>query len=125
MEPPPAEPAKGYFTEGLRWVVRDPIARAMFAASGTVQFFNFMFHTLFVLYATEELGIGPGMLGMVLGLGAMAGGFLGTAIGLHPTLWIATVGAIFSVLWMLPSPIPRLRDLPELPAAGPAVTKAA
>jgi len=46
-------------------------------------------------------------------IGALVGGALGTWIGLQPTLWIATVGAIFGVLWLLPSPIPRLRELPE------------
>jgi len=46
-------------------------------------------------------------------LGALVGGALGTWIGLRPTLWIATVGAIAGVLWLLPSPIPRLRELPE------------
>ena len=34
-------------------------------------------------------------------------------IGLRPTLWIASVGAIAGVLWLLPSPIPHLRELPE------------
>ena len=46
-------------------------------------------------------------------LGALVGGALGTAIGLRPTLWVATVGAIAGFLWLLPSPLPRLRDLPE------------
>jgi len=46
-------------------------------------------------------------------LGALAGGALGTWIGLRPTLWIASVGAILGVLWLLPSPVPRLRELPE------------
>ena len=46
-------------------------------------------------------------------LGALAGGALGTWIGLRPTLWIATVGAIAGVLWLLPSPILRMRELPE------------
>jgi MFS family permease len=44
-------------------------------------------------------------------LGSLAGGFLGTAIGLRPTLWIATVGAIAGFLWLLPSPLPRLKTL--------------
>ncbi|MEK9523595.1 MFS transporter [Streptomyces venezuelae] len=214
VEPPPAPVAKGHFTEGLRWVVRERSMRALFAASGTVQFFNYMFHTLFVLYATTDLGLGAGLLGLVLGagavggllgavvsgavvrrigiggslvagflgftlplvlipladgplllvvlvlfvaeflscvgvmivdiaagsfqmalipdavrarvmgafrtlnhgfrpLGALAGGFLGTAIGLRPTLWVATVGAVFAVLWLLPSPLPRTRELPS------------
>ena len=46
-------------------------------------------------------------------LGALAGGALGTWIGLRPTLWIASVGAILGALWLLPSPVPRLRELPE------------
>ncbi|MGW4744625.1 MFS transporter [Streptomyces sp. NPDC004290] len=213
-EPAPAPVAKGHFTEGLRWVVRERSMRALFAASGTVQFFNLMFHTLFVLYATTELGIDAGLLGLLLAagavggllgamasgavvrrigigrslvvgflgftaplllvpladgplplvagvlfvaeflsclgvmivdvaagsfqmavipdavrarvmgafrtlnygfrpLGAFAGGLLGTAIGLRPTLWIATVGAVLAVLWLLPSPLARMRELPR------------
>lgn len=45
-------------------------------------------------------------------LGALAGGLLGTAIGLRPTLWIATGGAVLAVLWLLPSPLARMRELP-------------
>jgi len=47
-------------------------------------------------------------------IGALVGGALGTWIGLRPTLWIASVGAIAGVLWLLPSPVPRLRELPEV-----------
>ncbi|MFJ9433607.1 MFS transporter [Streptomyces sp. NPDC101490] len=226
VEPPPAPVAKGHFTEGLRWVVREPSMRALFAASGTVQFFNYMFHTLFVLYVTVELGLGAGMLGLVLAtgavggllgavcsgavvrrlgiggtlvagflgftlplllvplaggplpvlvsvlflaeflscvgvmvvdvaagsfqmalipdavrarvmgafrtlnhgfrpLGALVGGLLGTAIGLRPTLWIATVGAVFAVLWLLPSPLPRMRELPTREEEAVPARKAA
>ncbi|MFD8010147.1 MFS transporter [Streptomyces sp. NPDC058955] len=213
VEPAPAPVTKGHFSEGMRWVVREPSMRALFAASGTVQFFNYMFHTLFVLYVTKDLGLGAGLLGLVLGtgavggligaavsgavvrrigiggslvagfigftlplvlipaadgplplvvgvlfvaeflscagvmivdvaagsfqmalipetmrarvmgafrtlnhgfrpVGALVGGVLGTAIGVRPTLWVATVGAVFAVLWLLPSPLPRMRELP-------------
>ncbi|MFI5577084.1 MFS transporter [Streptomyces sp. NPDC051822] len=213
VEAPPAPVAKGHFTEGLRWLFREPSMRALFAASGTVQFFNYMFHTLFVLYVTSELGISAGLLGLILGagavggllgavvsgavvrrigiggslvtgflgftlplllvpladgplplvvlvmfvaeflscvgvmivdvaagsfqmalipdavrarvmgafrtlnhgfrpIGALVGGLLGTAIGLRPTLWIATAGAVLAVLWVLPSPLARMRELP-------------
>jgi len=47
-------------------------------------------------------------------LGALVGGALGTWIGLRPTLWVASLGAIAGVLWLLPSPVLRLRDLPEV-----------
>nr|MDT0659698.1 MFS transporter [Micromonospora sp. DSM 115978] len=46
-------------------------------------------------------------------IGALIGGGLGAALGVRPTLWIATVGALAGVLWVLPSPIAKLRDLPE------------
>ena len=47
-------------------------------------------------------------------IGALVGGALGTLIGLRPTLWIASLGAIAGVLWLLPSPVLRLRELPEV-----------
>jgi predicted MFS family arabinose efflux permease len=46
-------------------------------------------------------------------LGSVVGGALGSTIGLRPTLWIGATGALAGVLWLLPSPIPGLRDLPE------------
>ena len=46
-------------------------------------------------------------------LGALTGGWLGAALGLRPALWITTVGALAGVLWLLPSPIPRIGELPE------------
>jgi MFS family permease len=64
-------------------------------------------------------------------LGSLAGGFLGSAIGLRPTLWIATVGAIAGFLWLLPSPIPRLKTLDgmtdgehaSMPSSGDVATE--
>ena len=49
-------------------------------------------------------------------LGALVGGALGTWIGLQPTLWIGAVGAIAGVLWLIPSPSLKLRELPEADA---------
>jgi predicted MFS family arabinose efflux permease len=46
-------------------------------------------------------------------LGALVGGALGTWIGVRETLWIATAGGLLGVLWLLPSPVLRLRELPE------------
>ncbi|WP_409060936.1 MFS transporter [Streptomyces sp. SYP-A7185] len=214
VEPVPAPVGKGHLTAGLRWVVKEPSMRALFAWSGTIQFFNYMFHTLFVLYVTVELGLSAGVLGAILSagavggligamssgrivarfgigpsilcgsvvftlplvlvpladgplplvvvtlfaaeflscvgvmvidiasaslqmvlipeairsrvmgafrtlnhgfrpLGALLGGALGAAMGLRPTLWIGTAGAVLAILWLLPSPIPTTRALPE------------
>jgi MFS family permease len=49
-------------------------------------------------------------------LGSLVGGVLGGAIGLRPTLWVATVGAVAGVLWLVRSPLPQLRTLES--AAG-------
>lgn len=47
-------------------------------------------------------------------VGTTIGGILGSTIGVRPTLWIATVGALLGLAWLLPSPIPRMRDVPEI-----------
>ena len=46
-------------------------------------------------------------------IGALLGGALGANLGVRPALWIATIGAIAGVLWVLPPSVSRLRDLPE------------
>jgi MFS family permease len=46
-------------------------------------------------------------------LGSLAGGLLGSGIGLRPALWVGTVGAIAGALWLLPSPVLSLRELPD------------
>jgi MFS family permease len=38
-------------------------------------------------------------------LGALAGGALGTALGLHPALWVAACGASTTLLWTVFSPL--------------------
>ena len=46
-------------------------------------------------------------------VGAVIGGLLGSAIGVRPTLLIAGVGGVLSCLWLVRSPIPALRNLPD------------
>ena len=46
-------------------------------------------------------------------LGALAGGALGTWIGLRPTLWVAAVGGVAGALVTWWSPVRRLTELPE------------
>jgi MFS family permease len=214
VEPEPETAARGHLVSGLRWVFGSPIVRSALGATATINFFNFAFFALFVLYATRELDVQPGTLGLVLGagavgaiigsivtsrisrrigvgpafalgcalfpaplllvplaegpkpvvlallflaefgsglgvmildinggaiaaavvparlrsrvagaymvvnygvrpLGALAGGALGSWIGLRPTLWIATAGGLLGVLWLIGTPILRLRELPE------------
>lgn len=214
-EPPTEEPQRGHVKAGIRYIRNSPIVRASLLATATINFFNFIFWALFILYATRVLDVRAGLLGLVLGaasiggvigsliagrltrrigvgpafavgcvvfpaplvlvplaggahwrivallfaaeflsglgvmvlditaasikaalvpdrlrarvsgaymlvnygvrpIGALVGGALGSWIGLRPTLWIASVGAVTGVLWLLPSPILRLRELPEV-----------
>ncbi|HKG43912.1 MAG TPA: MFS transporter [Gaiellaceae bacterium] len=214
QEPPTEKAERGHLKAGIHYIWGSEIVRAKLLSTATINFFNFVFWALFILYATRTLGVGPGALGVVLGaasiggligslvtnrlsrklgvgpvfvlgavlfplplvlvpladgprwsvlaclflaefgsgfgvmlldisanaittalvpdrlrarvagaymvvnygvrpLGALVGGALGTWIGLRTTLWIGSVGALAGVLWLLPSPIPRLRELPE------------
>jgi MFS family permease len=201
-------------SEGLSFVFHHPILRPTLLGAATLNLFNFAFWALFLLYATEELGIRPATLGLVLGagavggligavlagrigrrigigrayllgmvlfpapiilipaaggpkplvlailfvseflsglgvmildinasafqpaltpdrlrarstgafrfvnygvrpLGALLGGALGSTLGLRPALWLSSIAALAGILWLLPSPVPRMRELPE------------
>jgi predicted MFS family arabinose efflux permease len=218
VEPPPSGDEPGQVLAGARFIRSSPTMRSALGATATINFFNFAFFALFVLYATRYLHVRPGLLGLVLGagaiggligaavtgrigrrigigpafvlgcvlfpvpimlvplaggpqplvlamlflaefgsglgvmildisgnaifaavvpdrlrarvsgaylvvnygvrpLGALFGGALGSAIGVRSTLWVATAGAVVGFLWLLPSPLPRLRELPEEPEA--------
>ncbi|MEU7931414.1 MFS transporter [Micromonospora echinofusca] len=92
-EPAPARGGGLALGAGLGFIARTPMMRALLLGTTTVNLFNFMFIALFVLYATQELGLAPGLLGAVLGAGAV-GGLIGAALtgrlvrrfGVGPTL---------------------------------------
>ncbi len=46
-------------------------------------------------------------------VGALIGGELGAAIGTHSVLWIASIGALLGVFWVVFSPLRTMRRLPE------------
>ena len=48
-----------------------------------------------------------------LPVGGFLGGVLGTAIGIRSTLWVAATGQALAFVWLLPSPIPSMVDMPE------------
>ena len=216
VEPPTEVAEQGHLAAGLRYVFGSPTMRSGLGATATINFFNFVFFALFVLYATRYLDVKPGLLGVVLGAGAVGGligavltgriirrigvgpaflvgcivfpaplllvplagggharwvvlaclflaefgsgfgvmmldisfgaisaalvpdrlrarvsgsfnvvnygvrpvgaflgGVLGSTIGVRETLWIASIGALAGFVWLLPSPIPALKELPE------------
>jgi hypothetical protein len=48
-----------------------------------------------------------------LPLGGFLGGVLGTTVGIRTTLWVAAIGQALAFLWLLPSPIPSMIEMPE------------
>ena len=59
--------------------------------------------------------------GSSLPLGALAGGALGGVIGLPFTLVVAEIGTLLGVVWLAASPVRKLRALPTVAQAEPAV----
>jgi MFS family permease len=53
-------------------------------------------------------------------VGSIVGGFLGGAIGLHPTIWVAAVGSFLAFVPLLIGPLKALRVMPE-PVGGETV----
>jgi MFS family permease len=97
-EEPPDRGGKGSLTAGARFIAGSPIVRASLLSVSIVNFFNFVFFALLVLYATRALQVRPGPLGLVLGAGAVGGviGSLSTTklaarIGIG---WTYTLGAL-------------------------------
>lgn len=66
-------------TSGMRYIAGSPVIRAALACTATLNFFNYMFAALFVLYVTKSLHVPPGLLGVVLGAGAV-GGLIGSMV---------------------------------------------
>ena len=89
------------FGSGIGVMMLDITASAMFAAVIPERLRS----RIVGAYTVVNYGVRP--------LGALAGGALGSSIGLRPTLWIATAGALTGFLWLLPSPILGLRELPK------------
>jgi MFS family permease len=105
-EEPQADGAQEGITSGLRWIAGSPLVRASLLATATINFFNFVFWALFVLYATRTLGVSAGTLGLVLGAGAVgslvgsvAAAPLARGIGIGPTLLLGCI--VFSAPFLL------------------------
>lgn len=82
--------------EGLAVVLHDSRLRAAAGANAFANFFEFAIQAIFVLYAVNLLGIGPELLGIILGVGALGAivgaliaGKLASKIGIGPTILAA------------------------------------
>ena len=88
---------------GFRYVFGDELIRPGLLCTATINLFNFVFHAIFILYATKELGVKPGLLGLVLGAGAI-GGIVGAflAVRIERLIGIGPAFTLGSVLFPLP-----------------------
>jgi MFS family permease len=110
-EPPPDVSGHGSVTAGARFIRESGLVRASLLAVATINFFNFMFFALFVLYATQTLHVRAGLLGLVLGAGAV-GSVLGSlvtrrlaaAIGVG---WAYVIGCVLFTAPLLLVPLAR------------------
>ncbi|MBX7266337.1 MFS transporter [Micromonospora sp. Llam7] len=58
------------------------------------------------------------LIGGLVPISALVAGLLGDAIGLRPTLFITAVGIPLSLLWLIFSPIPKLRTVEDVEATA-------
>jgi MFS family permease len=103
---------------GPRWVVLGCLFLAEFGSGFGVMLLDISYGAISAALVPHRLRARASGAFMVVNygvrpLGAFAGGMLGGAIGVRPTLWIAAAGAIAGFLWLLPSPLPALRTLPD------------
>lgn len=93
--PEPRDPAArsgvaGVFAEvgeGLRFIYRNPVLRALATSAGTFNFFSQLQLTLFVVYAARTMHLSPGAIGGVLACFGIGG--LGAAVTVRRALaWL-------------------------------------
>lgn len=105
--------------QGLRTVLFNPYLRAMLGEAGTYNIFGTAIHTLFVLYAVRELGIRPGLLGLMYAAGS-AGSILGS-LAARPLVARFGVGTAMTGTYLVacasPLLIPLATGVPRLTLA--------
>lgn len=84
--------------EGLRVVFSHSLLRPLALCSATFNFSGFVFLSVYVLYMTEDLGLGPAAVGLVFALGgvgallgAFAAGPVARGLGQGPAMSVAMV----------------------------------
>lgn len=78
-EPPGTPPTRGHVREGLSFVFGTSVLRAKFVAGTSLNFFYTVYFTMLFLFAAQELGLSPGMIGLALSVGAI-GALIGSVL---------------------------------------------
>lgn len=105
--------------EGLVLVLRHPVLRAALGCTTTVNFFTFITAALLVLYASNDLHLSAGAIGVALGVGAL-GGLAGAALAprVSRAIGLGRTAMIGAVLFPAPLALTAL-------IAGPTWAKVA
>jgi len=81
-----------------------------------VSFMATPYQALMPIFAAEVFAGGAETLGFLIG------GILGETIGLRATLVVAGIGPLLSIVWLVLSPVPGVREVP--PPQGPEAVEA-
>lgn len=109
--------------EGLAFLLGNRLLRSIAGCSGTWNFFNTGLLTLYILFATRDLALGPAKLGLILSLGNICGlvgvlgaGRIGGRMGVGPAIVFSAIVSGFGGILIVLAP-PRTA-FPLLVSAG-------
>ena len=109
---------KAEVKEGLRWVFGNPYLRWIAASTATFNFFGNILGSIYLVFAVRELGLRPGVIGLVFAvgnIGYLAGALLANRLsrrfGVGPTI---VIGAAGSVSLLLLAAAPASNPIPFL-----------
>ena len=112
---------KAEVAEGLRWVFGNRYLRWIAASTATFNFFGNMIFAVFLVFAVRELGLRPGVIGLVFAIsniGYLAGALLANRLsrrfGVGPTI---VIGAAGSTSLLLLAAAPSSNPIPFLIAS--------
>lgn len=116
--PAPTAAEPGGLGAGIRFIARTRMLSTTLAACATLNVFNSAFWAMLVLYATDELGLGPGAIGLALGIGAL-GSVLGSALAAPFSRRVGLGKAVVVSFVLGPAPLVLVALAPAspLPAA--------
>jgi len=80
---------------GMGYLLRHPYLRASLGCATTVNFFTLMSSALVILFASRNLGLSPGVIGIAFGIGA-SGGLLG-ALAAAPLTRLIGAGRLIAI----------------------------
>jgi MFS family permease len=109
---------------GPRWAVLLALLAAEFGAGLGVMMLDISIGAVFAAVIPDRFRSRVAGACMVVNygvrpLGSLLAGALATAVGTRETLWIAAAGGCLAVLWLVRSPLIRLRALPQAEGAEP------